>query len=129
MAGLDDEYAARTICTPPVARITSVRSDFMNSSTSGRLTSSSTCTAPSGAPASTAASARVRVASTQQSRAAGCGLMTTALRVINAQSTLKYTVAIGLVDGTRAKTTPAGRGILTHPVPSSWTGSTKFQSR
>ena len=55
--------------------------------------------------------------------------MTMALRVISAQSTLKYTVAIGLVEGTSAKMTPAGRGILTHPVASSWPGSTKFQSR
>ena len=91
----------------------------MNSSTSGRLISSSTCTAPSGAPAPAAASARVLVASMQHARAAGCGLMTMALRVISAQSTLKYTVATGLVDGTRAKMTPAGRGILTHPASSS----------
>ena len=55
--------------------------------------------------------------------------MTTALRVISAQSTLKYTVAMGLVEGTRANTTPAGRGIATVPAASSWLGSTKFQSR
>ena len=114
---------------PPVARMTSVFSERMNSLTSGRLTSSSTCTAPSGAPAATAASARVRVASTQVSCAAGWGLITTALRVSRAESTLKYTVAMGLVDGTSANTTPAGRGISTRPLCGSTRGSTKFHSR
>ena len=43
----------------------------------------------------------------------GCGLTTTTLRVISASMHLKNTVATGLVDGVRANTTPAGRGIST----------------
>ena len=39
--------------------------------------------------------------------------MTTAHRVISASRALKYTEATGLVDGVRASTTPAGRGIST----------------
>ena len=46
-------------------------------------------------------------------RASGCGETTTALRVISASRTLKYTVAIGLVDGVSASTTPAGFGTAT----------------
>ena len=47
------------------------------------------------------------------SRAAGCGDSTIALRVSIAQMILKLMVAIGLVEGTSAKMTPAGRGTST----------------
>ena len=52
------------------------------------------------------------------------GLMTATLRVISASSALKYTVATGLVDGVRARTTPAGRGISTILVAGSKRGVT-----
>ena len=68
---------------PPVARITAVLGEPINSSTMGMVGSSMIWIAPSGAPALTAASARARTASTLHSRAAGCGLITMALRVIN----------------------------------------------
>ncbi len=85
----------------------------MSALTSGIEGSSTHWTQPSGAPAPTAAEAIVRAASLHTRRANGCGLMTTALRVISASRILKYTVATGLVDGVSASTTPAGRGIRT----------------
>ena len=71
------------------------------------------CTIPSGAPARSAASAMSRAASLETWRAAGWGLMTMALRVMSASSTLNETVHTGFVDGTRAKITPAGLGTST----------------
>src|SRR3954452_3348417 len=93
--------------------MTSVRSSVISALTSGIDGSSTHCTTPSGAPAATAASAIVRAASEQTFFAYGCGLTTTALRVISARSTLKFTVATGFVDGVSARTTPAGRGTST----------------
>ncbi len=61
----------------------------MSASISGIVGSSTTWMQPSGAPARTAASASRRAASTQHSRAIGCGLTTIALRVISDSSTLK----------------------------------------
>ena len=75
--------------TPPVARMTSVRSSVISASISGIDGSSTTWTTPSGAPAATAASPSTRAASAQHSLANGCGLTTTALRVSSASSTLK----------------------------------------
>jgi hypothetical protein len=89
MAGLPEEYAARTTGTPPVARMTSVRSSVISASMSGMDGSSTTCTTPSGAPADTAARPSAPAASEQQSFASGWGLMTTALRVSNASRILK----------------------------------------
>ena len=89
MAGLPERYAARTTATPPVARMTSVVGSLISASISGMVGSSTTCTQPSGAPASTAARARWWAASADTSRASGCGLTTTAFRVISASSTLK----------------------------------------
>src|SRR5580692_1542197 len=86
--------------------MTLVRSSVISASISGTEGSSTTWMTPSGAPALTAASA-------QHSLAIGCGLTTTTLRVISARRHLKNTVATGLVDGVRANTTPAGRGIST----------------
>ena len=77
------------MAVPPVARMTSVFSDCMNSLISGILGRSMTWITASGAPAASAASASVRTASIEHSRAAGCGHSTMALRVINADSTLK----------------------------------------
>ena len=55
-------------------------------------------------------------------RASGWGETTTALRVISARMTLKYTVAIGLVEGVSASTTPAGLGTSTiFAAASTWT--------
>ena len=99
--------------TPPVATMTLVRSSVISALISGTDGSSTTWMTPSGAPAATAAAASARAASAQHSRASGCGLTTTALRVIRASSALKNTVATGLVDGVSASTTPAGRGIST----------------
>ena len=110
---------------PPVATITSVVGSLISASIRGIVGSSTTCTQPSGAPAPTAASARWRTASADTSRARGWGLTTTALRVISASSTLKYTVAIGLVDGVSARTTPAGRGISTMRASASILALTK----
>ena len=78
---------------------------------SGTDGSSTTWMAPSGAPASTAASAIVRAASAQTPLAIGCGLTMTTLRVMRQRSDLKKTVATGFVEGVSASTTPAGRGI------------------
>ena len=93
--------------------MTPMRSSLISASISGTEGSSTTWMTPSGAPAATAAAARVRAASAQHSRASGCGLSTTTLRVIKASRHLKNTVATGLVDGVRASTTPAGRGTST----------------
>ena len=93
--------------------MTSVVGSLMSASISGMVGSSTAWMQPSGAPASTAAAARRWAASADDSRAIGCGLTTTAFRVISASSTLKYTVAIGFVDGVSASTTPAGRGSST----------------
>ena len=98
---------------PPVATITSTPRSAISASISGIVGSSTTCRQPSGAPAATAACASRLTASTEVRRASGCGETTTALRVISASSTLKYTVAIGLVDGVSASTTPAGLGTAT----------------
>ena len=89
IAGLPEEYAARTTATPPVARMTSVRASVISASMSGTDGSSTHCTTPSGAPAATAASASTRAASEQHSLAAGCGLTTTALRVSSDRMILK----------------------------------------
>ena len=105
--------AARTTGEPPVATMTLVRSSVISASMSGTEGRSTTWMIPSGAPAATAARASVRAASAQHSAAAGCGLITTAHRVISASRALKYTEATGLVEGVRASTTPAGRGIST----------------
>jgi len=91
--------------------MTAVRSSVISASISGTEGRSTTWMIPSGAPAATAARSSVRAASAQHSAACGCGLMITALRVISASSALKNTEATGLVDGVRASTTPAGRGI------------------
>ena len=69
--------------------MTSVRSSVISALMSGMDGSSTHCTTPSGAPAATAASAIVRAASLQTFFAYGCGLITTALRVINASRVLK----------------------------------------
>ncbi len=113
MAGFPELYAARTTAAPPVATITLVRSSAISALISGTDGSSTTWMMPSGAPAATAAAASVRAASAEHSRASGCGLTTTALRVIRASRALMNTVATGLVDGASASTTPAGRGIST----------------
>ena len=106
-------YAARTTAVPPVATIRLVRSSVISAWISGTDGLSTTWITPSGAPAATAAAASVRAASAEHSRASGCGLTTTALRVMRASSDLMNTVATGLVDGVSASTTPAGRGIST----------------
>ena len=93
--------------------MTLVRSSVISASISGTEGSSTTWMTPSGAPALTAAAARVRAASAQHCLAIGCGLTTTTLRVMSASRHLKNTVATGLVDGVSARTTPAGRGIPT----------------
>ena len=79
---------------------------------------------PSGAPAATAACARVRAASAEQARARGCGLITIALRVMRASSAVANTVATGSAAGVSASTTPAGRGIPAVRVPGSARGVT-----
>ena len=109
---------------PPVATITLVRSSAISALISGTDGSSTTWMTPSGAPAATAASASVRAASAEHSRASGCGLTTTALRVMRASSDLTNTVATGLVDGVSASTTPAGRGISTIRAAGSTRGVT-----
>ncbi len=96
-----------------MATITSTPSSAISASISGIVGSSTTCRQPSGAPATAAACASRCTASAHTLRASGCGETTTALRVINASRTLKYTVAIGFVDGVSASTTPAGRGTAT----------------
>ena len=93
--------------------MTLVRSSVISASISGTDGWPTTWMTPSGAPAATAARSSVRAASAQHSLACGCGLMTTALRVISASKALKYTEATGLVDGVSASTTPAGRGTST----------------
>ena len=113
IAGVPELYAARTTAVPPVATIRLVRSSVISAWISGTDGSSTTWITPSGAPAATAAAASVRAASAEHSRASGCGLTTTALRVMRASSDLMNTVATGLVDGVSASTTPAGRGIST----------------
>jgi hypothetical protein len=110
---LPERYAARTTAVPPVATITSTPRSLISASISGIVGSSTTCRQPSGAPADTAACARRWTASAEVLRARGCGETTTALRVISARITLKYTVAIGFVEGVRASTTPAGLGTAT----------------
>ncbi len=117
------------MAVPPVARITSVLGERMNSSISGRVGLSTTWMMASGAPASSAARASMLAASMQHSRAAGCGEITTALRVISAHSALKLTVAMGLVEGISAKMTPAGRGSSMIFFAASMRGLTKSQSR
>jgi hypothetical protein len=82
-------YAARTIAVPPVATIVPTRLSAINDSTSGTVGFSTHCTMPAGAPAASAASASVRAAAAQTSFAKGCGLITTALRVIRARMVLK----------------------------------------
>ncbi len=104
--------------------MTLVRSSAISALISGIDGSSTTWMTPSGAPARTAAAARVRAASAEHSRASGCGLTTTALRVIRASSDLTNTVATGLVDGVSASTTPAGRGISTTLAAGSTRGVT-----
>src|SRR5262250_3277066 len=93
--------------------MTWVRSSVISALISGTDGWATTWMTPSGAPAATAAPASVQAASAQHSRASGCGLMTTTLRVISASRALKYTDATGLVEGVSASTTPAGRGTST----------------
>ncbi len=85
----------------------------MSAFSSGIDGSSTHCTHPSGAPAALAASYIADAASQHTDLARGWGQTTTTLRVIRLRSTLKKTVATGFVDGVRASTTPAGRGIST----------------
>src|SRR4051812_28003691 len=124
-AGLPERYAARTTALPPVATITLVRGSVISASIRGIVGSVTTCTTPVGAPAASAAAPSARDASAHTRLAIGCGLTTTALRVIRLSRILKYTVATGLVDGVSASTTPAGRGTSTILVPSSIRGVTK----
>ncbi len=93
--------------------MTLVRSSVISALISGTDGSSTTWMTPSGAPAATAAAASVLAVSAQHSRASGCGLMTTTLRVMRASRHLNMTVATGLVEGVSASTTPAGRGTST----------------
>ena len=74
---------------PPVATITSVPRSAISASISGIVGSSTIWTAPSGAPAPTAAFAITATASTETFLAIGWGETTIALRVISASRTLK----------------------------------------
>ena len=124
-AGLPERCAARTTAEPPVATMTPVTGSAIRASISGTVTSSTTLIAPSGAPARVATPASSRAASPQHSRAIGCGLTTIAFRVSRARMTLKNTLQTGLVDGVRARMTPAGRGSDTILAAASTRGLTK----
>ena len=63
---------------------------------------------PFGAPAASAASARMRADSHVQLRARGCGLLTMALPALTAIKHLKKAVEVGFVVGSTAATTPTG---------------------
>ena len=76
------------MAVPPVARMTLVFGEVMKASISGMEGSSSIWITPAGAPAASAAAARMRAARTEVSQTAGCGEITSALRVISARITL-----------------------------------------
>jgi len=64
-----------------------------------------------GAPAASAARRMVSTESKVQRAAAGWGATTIALRALTAIRHLKNAVEVGLVEGTRAATTPMGQAI------------------
>ena len=113
MAGLPEEYAARTMPGPPVARM-------MSASCMARLVSSSVGAStqsmmPCGAPAATAASSTSLAAAMVAPLARGCGLMMMPLRVLSASSVLKMAVEVGFVVGMTAAMTPSGSAMRRMP--------------
>jgi hypothetical protein len=68
-----------------------------------------------GAPAASAAVARMRTVSLVHLRAARCGLMITGLRVFMQMSALKIVVDVGFVIGTVARIGPFGCAIWVMP--------------
>src|SRR6218665_3067976 len=88
MAGFPDEYAALTMGPPPVAITTATWGERIKVSTSGMLGLSMHWMSPGGAPAACAAASSFLAASLQHRLAAGCGLITMALRLSSASMTL-----------------------------------------
>ena len=113
IAGLPEEYAARTMPGPPVARIMSASriTRFVMS----RLGTSIQFIMPSGAPAFTAASRTTFAAAIVLAFALGCGEIMIALRVLSAKRHLNIAVEVGFVVGITAAITPIGSAILFIP--------------
>ena len=105
-AGLPEEYAARTMPGPPVARIMSDSRMIMPES--GTEGSSIQPMMSSGAPAATAASSTIFAAAIVDCLARGCGEMMRPFLVFKQMRHLKIAVEVGLVVGMTAASTPIG---------------------
>mmetsp|Transcript_39773 Transcript_39773/g.78398 ORF Transcript_39773/g.78398 Transcript_39773/m.78398 type:complete len:217 (-) Transcript_39773:471-1121(-) len=115
IAGFPDEYAARTIPGPPVARIRLIfgcRIRAADRAAEGVVTH---VTMPSGAPAFTAASCTILHASAVHFFALGWGQKMMPLRVLSARRDLKIAVEVGLVVGVTPATSPTGSATLMNP--------------
>ena len=107
-AGLPEEYAARTMASPPVARIMPVSGCFIRVSVDCFEGVSTTWMRWSGAPALRAASCSTLTVARMQFIAPGCGEMTMAFPAFREMSVLYMTVDVGFVLGMSATTTPTG---------------------
>ena len=116
-AGLPEEYAARTMPGPPVARIISDSRMIMPER--GTVGSSIQPIMSAGAPASTAAFKTIFAASMVLFFARGCGEIIKPLRVFKQIKHLKIAVDVGFVVGITAASTPIGSAMRVMPNPSS----------
>ena len=111
MAGFPDEYAARTICGPPVAKMMS--DSFISSADKATDGVSIQPMIFSGAPALTAASKRILAAAIVHFFARGWGDIISPFLVFKQIKHLKIAVEVGLVVGMTAAATPIDSDILT----------------
>ena len=118
-AGLPQEYAARTMAFPPVARMSATPGWFISSPDASSEGSSTHWMQFAGAPAATAASRTILAAATELRWADGWKPKMIGLRVFSAMSDLKMVVEVGLVTGVMPQMTPTGSAISVMPVISS----------
>ena len=109
IAGFPDEYAARTIAGPPVAKI--ISASFISKAESSTLGSAIQPIISFGAPAATAASKIILAASMVHPFARGCGDKISPFRVFKQIRALKIAVEVGFVVGITAAAIPIDSAI------------------
>ena len=116
MAGFPEEYAARTMASPPVASITPMERFFSSSFVASMVVRRIQPTVPSGAPASLAARLMISTVSRMHFFALGWGLITMELPALTDIIVLYITVEVGFVEGISAATIPTGTPISISPL-------------
>ena len=110
IAGFPEEYAARTICGPPVARI--ISDSFISKADKATDGVSIQPIIPFGAPAFTAACSTIFAAAIVHFFARGWGDIINPFRVFKQIRHLKIAVDVGFVVGITAAATPIDSAIL-----------------